>query len=240
MRRILSFFLAASFLISIARAIGFTDAIDIAHLDAAEDMVALNIMDCNDENAFSPAEPVTRAEMVKMTILILNGGRDPGLETSTPNAPIKLSFHDIEGSWYTNYVQYASELSVVSGTGNGDFDPEEMVTGAQGAKMLLVAMGYDPDEEAFVHSQDWASNVEACAREAGLFYGLTADAAHTFLNRDSAARLMQNAISAPLVRYEYQHTAADGAIVTIRMERAGKTLLSQKFGQDDRGTVHLS
>ena len=121
------------------------DKIDSDCEDAVELLYALDIM-VGDGKNFNPESAVTRAEMAKMIYVILNYGDDDKAVTYTG---AKL-FADIEaGAWYEGYVNYAAATKLVQGRGNGTFGPNDAVTTAEAAKMLLTAIGYSAEARGY-------------------------------------------------------------------------------------------
>ena len=150
LKRALSLVLAAAMLIGMmvvsASAAGyddFTDKSEIVNTEAVATLVALNVINGKEDGSyFDPTGMVTRAEMAKMITVALHGGKDPVLGVKD-----KASFTDIKGTWAESYIEYCTSdaVGVISGRGDGTFDPTATVTAAEAAKMLLVAMGYKAD-----------------------------------------------------------------------------------------------
>lgn len=208
-------------------AASFSDAGQIVHTDAVESMVELGIINGKEDGSyFDPGGDVTRAEMAKMICVALNGGTAPEYEASG------YSFSDTADSWAADYIEYCFSLGIISGRGDGTFDPDAPVTGTEAAKMLLVAMGYDAEIEGFT-GPGWADAVTARAGEKNLFGGLeSSDASAPFI-RDDAAQLIYNAINAVTVSYESETVTVDGQSQTrpVAKDNAdGGTILSEKFG----------
>lgn len=72
------------------------------------------------DGSFSPAENVTRAEFVTMIAAAA------GADVSTYS---QSSFDDVDsGSWASPYIEWAADNGIVSGTGDGRFDPDGNIT----------------------------------------------------------------------------------------------------------------
>ena len=162
------------------------------------------------ESGFDPARPLTRAEFAQTVSTILNSG--PG-GASEPSEDDAVGFTDIKGHWAEAYINHCAARGAVSGSGAG-FHPDDAVTGAQAAKMLLAAVGYDPEKEAFVNDPVWESNVRAAARKAGIFSGFDAEPLGE-VNSYDAALMCINALFADKVTYD-----AQGALETSDMTQA--------------------
>ena len=99
-------------------------------------------------------------------------GLDDDAENLTTNSTV---FSDVAANrWSAGYIGYCVQQGILAGTGNGNFNPEGELTGLAFAKMLLVALGYDPAIEQYV-GNDWAVNVSVRADEQGIFEGFTKD-----------------------------------------------------------------
>ena len=56
--------------------------------------------------------------MAKMITVALHGGVEPVLGTKT-----NPSFSDIKGTWAESYIEYCTSVGIISGRGDGTFDP---------------------------------------------------------------------------------------------------------------------
>lgn len=126
----------------------FSDKDQIVNKEAVMTMVSLGIINGKDNGSYDPTGIVTRAEMAKLISVTLNGGKDPTLGAITAN------FTDTKGHWAESYIAYVSSLGIVDGRGDGTFGPNDQVTGAQAAKMILTMLGYRSDIEGFKGRRD--------------------------------------------------------------------------------------
>ena len=202
----------------------FTDQASITHTDAVNTIASLGVIKGYPDGSYHPATGVTRGEMCKMICLILNGGKEPVLSTSS--AP---KFSDINGHWAQKYIEYCANLGIVAGRGDGSFAPNEGVTGSQAAKMLLVAMDYDASVFHFTGA-NWEVNVNVAANKANLYKELTGLNAGDPLNRDNAAQMIDNALFAGTMELSWQKDAATGAVTQQYAININKTLANLKFG----------
>lgn len=213
-------------LVTSATAANFTDADKIVNKTAVETLVKLNVMNGTaNGDSFDPTGNLSRAEMCKIITVAFNGGKDPTLRTQP--APTYL---DIKGHWAEAYIEYCSALGIVSGMGNGTFDPDGTVTGVQAAKMLLIIIGFDAENEAFT-SRDWAIKVNVRAIQKGIYDNLTLDPMKP-LCRDDSAQMTYNALNATLVYYENSMIKNNGGLDTMPVlveDKDGSTMLSKKF-----------
>ena len=145
--------------------------------------------------------------------MALNGGKEPNLATNaTP------TFSDVRtnanSAWAEKYIESCYAQGIVSGVGGGKFAPAGNVTGTQLAKMLLVALGYKSENEGFTGNA-WATNVNTIASAKGLYEGLEKLDVSAALTRDSAARMIWNALQAYEVEYKTSLIAGpDGKLAT--------------------------
>ena len=201
LKRALSLALAAIMLIGMmvvsASAVSYNDLTDkdqIVNKDAVSMLVSLGIIEGKPDGSYGPTENVDRAQMAKMISVIMNQGVDNG--ALYENSPSGLT--DISSHWAKGHINYCYTTGIIAGRGNGKFDPSATVTALEAAKMLLVAVGYDPAIEGF-EGADWAINVSVRADEQGIFEGFTKDLSAP-LNRDDAALLIYNALDVEMIQ----------------------------------------
>lgn len=229
LKRALSFALATVMLIGMmvvgASAAGFEDADKIVNTDAVNTMVALGIIKGKgDGTNFDPEGIVTRAEMAKMICVALNGGKDPNLAGGG-------LYPDTKGHWASGYIDYCTNLGIVAGDTAGNFNPDKTVTGTEAAKMILIALGYNAENEKFVNDANWSLNINIVANSKGLYQDLAILPAEG-LTRDNAAQMLWNGMDANLVEYDYKLTTVNGDLQTVAIakDKAGPVdLLFEKF-----------
>ena len=178
----------------------FSDQSKIKNTEAVDACTALNIIGGYPDGTFKPEGNITRAEVTKMICVALNGGKEPNLATNaTP------TFSDVRtnanSAWAEKYIESCASQGIVSGVGAGKFAPAGNVTGTQLAKMLLVSLGYKSENEGFTGNA-WATNVNTIASAKGLYEGLEKLDVSAALTRDSAARMIWNALQAYEVEYK--------------------------------------
>ena len=195
----------------------FSDVEDIVNKDAVSLLTILGIINGKEDGSFfDPTGDVTRAEMAKMISVILNKGAD----NNDLYVGATSSLTDVKGHWAEGHINYCSSLGIIAGRGNGTFDPAANVTASEAAKMLLVAVGYDPAIEGFVGG-DWAVNVNAKASALGIFNGFTKNVTAP-LNRDDAALLIYNALDVERIQ-QYS-----GNYALVYSDR--RTILGEVYG----------
>ena len=130
--------------------------------EAIELVSVLNIMQGDDKGNFNPNGFITRAEVAKMIYVILNGKDDKGVNYKNGNL-----FTDVAGHWAEGYINYAGMTKLVQGYGNGKFGPDEPISTAEVAKMLLTTIGYSAEVRGYTGA-NWDKNVLSDAAIIGL------------------------------------------------------------------------
>ena len=202
-KKVLSLVLCVAMMLSVmvvGAGAAFSDQSKIKNTEAVDACTALNIIGGYPDGSFKPEGNITRAEVTKMICVALNGGKEPNLATNaTP------TFSDVRtnanSAWAEKYIESCYAQGIVSGVGGGKFAPAGNVTGTQLAKMLLVALGYKSENEGFTGNA-WATNVNTIASAKGLYAGLEKMDVSAALTRDSAARMIWNALQAYEVEYK--------------------------------------
>ena len=201
LKRALSLALAAIMLVGMmvvsASAASYNDLTDkdqIVNKDAVSMLVSLGIIEGKPDGSYGPTENVDRAQMAKMLSVIMN----KGVDNSALYQSVNSGLTDITSHWAKGHINYCYTTGIIAGRGNGTFDPSATVTALEAAKMLLVAVGYDPKIEGF-EGADWAINVSVRADEQGIFEGFTKDLSAP-LNRDDAALLIYNALDVEMIQ----------------------------------------
>ena len=201
LKRTLSLALAAVMLMGMmvvgagAASSDFTDADEIKNVEAVDVMVALGILEGGDKGDFQPNSILTREQAAKIICYMLLGE-----EAAEKLATSGAVFTDVAADrWSAPYIGYCVNLGILAGDGNGHFFPEGKLTGAAFAKMLLVALGYDPKIENYT-GNSWTINVAADAIEAGISpKGLVLT---NELSRQDAAQMAFQTLTANMVKYD--------------------------------------
>ena len=196
-RKVLALVLVVATLFSFTAMAGaaYKDEAAISYDEAVAVLSAVGILNGYEDNTFKPTQTISREEMAKMIAVLANAGDD----VSTLYASAS-TFADVPASkWSASYVAYCAKTGIVAGRSATTFDPAGKVTGLETAKMLLVTLGFDAEEQGYVGA-DWKVNVLRDAKVMGLLNNFAAgydvDAAIT---REQAAQMMLNALQAPCV-----------------------------------------
>ena len=201
----------ASFAVGASAA--FKDADKITYNTAVEVLSGLGVINGYADGTFRATDSVTRGAFAKMTAYVMNGGTNAATSYGTYAA---ASFKDVAAnSTFGNAIGYCTNKGIISGYSDGTFRAGNKVTGVQGAKMLLGALGYDSSVEGYTGSK-WAMNVLADAEDAGLFKGMASVDLTQPLTREAAAQMIWNALQATMVKYSstgVSITTPDGTVV---------------------------
>ena len=199
----------------------FSDREEIVNKDAVSMLTTLGIIEGKPDGSYAPGEGVDRAQMAKMISVIMNQGADNS--ALYVNSPSGLT--DVDSHWAKGHINFCYTTGIIAGRGNGIFDPNAGVTGTEAAKMLLVAIGYDPQIEGLVGT-DWEINTNALATRLGIYRNFTKDVTQA-LNRDDAALLIYNALDVEMIQqyqngyalaYEDHRTILSSVYGVIRVE----------------------
>lgn len=193
-----------------------TDADSITYLEAVTTVVSLEIMNLDEDGDFDPEAFVTRGEMAQIITILLNGGADPVFLSDYIPA-----FTDIEEHWAGGYITYCANLGIVSGLGDGTFDPDRTISRMEAAKMLLCALGYDAEVEGMVGA-GWAVSSDVYATKAGVYTEFVDEIPQDTLTREQVAFLVSNTLQSQCVTYG---TNEGGLLMTVEMG----TMMEQYF-----------
>ena len=181
-------------LVTISNA-AFKDADKIDYKEAVDVMNAVGVFVGDEKGNFNAKENLTREQAAKIIAYLELGSKaaDAMVGGNT--------FTDVASSrWSAGFIAYCAQAGIVSGVGDGKFDPAGQLTALQFGKMLLVELGYDAKAEKMVGT-DWAINTSKLMATAKLLDGIDGSV-NQVLTREKAAQMTLNAIKAPMVTYE--------------------------------------
>lgn len=237
LKKVLSLVLALAMALSLMTVAFAKDASDyndydeVTNKEAVSVLTALGVIDGMGDT-FQPNGNVTRAQMAKMITIISLGNVDPTAFLGTVT-----DLKDINGHWAEAYIKYCYSQGIISGRGNGVFDPNANVTSAEASKMLLTAIGYNSNVQGYTGPQ-WAINVTRDAQMSGFYEGVSVPA-NQALTRDQAAQMIYNAVDATLIEKHSSIDRVDGTITDSYIPNEnGDDLLSETFEvQKDEGIL---
>ena len=148
MKKVLSIVLSIAMVVCLAPPMAFAATTNAAQSNAAYSDIegtacegavnvlsALKVVDGFTDGTYKPEQTVTRAQMAKLIVTALGVADYATAKTS--------KFVDMgAATWAIPYVEYAANLNIVNGVGNGKFNPNGLVTYEQAATMIVRALGY--------------------------------------------------------------------------------------------------
>ena len=166
----------------------FTDVETVKHPAAAKVLNALGIFTGYSDTTFGPGETLTRAQGA--TII----ARAMLTPTEAAKLPAVNSFKDVTAAfgWAAGPINFCMQQGIVSGHGNGIFDPNGELTGYQLAKMLLVIMGVGEGSDYTGNGYEMQVHLDAV--NCGLFKEITGVDYNKPIARENAAQMLFNAI----------------------------------------------
>ncbi len=164
----------------------FTDvAADNEYKEAIDVLSGIGVINGMTATTFEPDGNLTRAQAAKIVAYIKLGPTYAQLVSSASTQ----RFDDVATSyWAAGYIEYCANLGIIAGVGDNKFDPEGKLTTAAFTKMLLVAVGFDAEENNFVGAS-WAINVASKAVDAGIYDKAITISGVTVCTRAQAAQL---------------------------------------------------
>ncbi len=188
--------------LSDAKAAGYADAdlIREERGEAVEVMSALGVFQ-GAGNKFDPEGILTREQAAKIiSYMLLRKDEADKLVASV--AP----YNDVaRDRWSAGSIEYCKSQGIISGLGEGRFDPAAQLTGLQFARMLLSALGYDAASEKLVGAE-WGINTSKLAiSEAKITDGVESKTLEGPLSRQDACQLAYNTLTANVQEYQFKH-----------------------------------
>ncbi|MFA9422065.1 MAG: S-layer homology domain-containing protein [Sedimentibacter sp.] len=108
----------------------FTDVAQHWAKEAVNDMGSRMIISGTGNNAFEPDRDITRAEFA--TIVVRALGLEPEIGEN--------NFNDVDDEeWFNDYINSANSYNIISGYGNGQFGPTDMITREQAMTIIARA-----------------------------------------------------------------------------------------------------
>ncbi len=217
LKRIASLLMVAALIlqVSVIAATVPQDVIGTEFETAAKLLSALDIM-VGDGKEFKPNDNITRAEFAQVLAKTMH--LDDLLDSYEPVG----TFEDVPtNDQFAPAIEIGAQIGAVSGYGDGNFGPEDNITGEQAIKLLLCALGYNINADL---AGGFPAGYNLTAADVGMLKGVvTAGTDMTQpISRGKAAILCYNAL-----KIEVMQKVSYGAEVTYAT-KPGETLLSMK------------
>lgn len=181
-----------------AKGIDFKDGSDVQNKEAVAIVSSLGLLKGYTDGTFGPDRTLTRAEMAVIISKILYG--DSFNVDSFKGANI---FSDVP-EWAQGYVNFAQQIGVVAGVGDGKFNPNGQLKVEQAALMLEKALGWFQRSGELSQGGGWILSSMSKGMEIGLFDGMNV-VPGTDMTRDNVAQMVFNAV-AKTVPVKYHDT----------------------------------
>lgn len=207
LRRTLALFLSAAFTIS-ALAVGasanysaYTDASSVgsAYAEAVDLLTGLNIVSGATSTTIDPKGNYTR-EQAAQIICYMTLGQAAADALKCSSVP----FTDVPADrWSSGFIAYCVSQGIISGNGDGTFDPTGELTGYSWAKMLLCSLSYGKSGEYTGRSWEFAVAKDAVSLD--IFKKDAAAATGSAITREQAILLAFNTLFISTVEPQYNN-----------------------------------
>ena len=200
----------------IPSALAFSDVTGADVAEAVEVLSGLGIVDGYSDGGYHPNDTLTRAQFCKLAVLA------EGHADQVKGSAYRTLFSDVPAShWAASYVNLAYEEGLVSGYGNGTFGPDDPVTTAQAATIVLHLLGYSNDHIGPFWPEDYLEKAQGL----GLLDGIDRTSSHS-MTRGEAALLLCQMLNLP---------TADGKdyAQVLAASTVGDAVLMDNDAQDD-------
>ena len=159
---VLAFVMAMSLTVGAMGVEDYKDANDIKFVEAVDVLTEMGILEGTD-GVFNPTKTLKRAEAAKIISYMMLG------KTAADNLKAATApFADVPAThWAAGYIANCTNEGILGGYGNGNFGPEDVLTGTQFAKMLLCAVGYGVNGE--FSGNGWDVEVNKLALTEGVY-----------------------------------------------------------------------
>ena len=192
MKKLLFFILVAALAVtlsSVSLAKVYNDVKGTKYEQSVDILSTLSIISGYDDGTYKPSNTVTRAEMAKLIIVSL------GKESVANTLKGDTTFSDVKAnSWAAGYVGVASSLGIIKGYENGEFRPNNTVTYAEAATMLLRALNYEKE----LQSEIYPSGYMKVANNAGILKDVVANSSSEGASRGNISIMVLNTLKSPV------------------------------------------
>ena len=198
MKKVLSIVLSIAMVVCLMPTMAFAATTSAAQADAAYSdtegkacegavnvLSALGVVDGFTDGTYKPEQTVTRAQMAKLIVAALG---------VSEYATAKNSSYTDMGSaqWAIPVVEYATNLGIINGVGNGKFAPNKTVTYEQVATMICRALGYTTASKEM--NGTYPAVFVQKARALGILDDVQGYSIGTGANRGDCAIMLYNAL----------------------------------------------
>lgn len=137
-----------------------SDVLNTPYETAVGNLLEKDILSGYPDGLFHPSDKISRAETCVLVVKAMKP------DANQLKASEDVTFSDLNGyAWAKPYIDYAVSRGIVSGSGNGQFQPASDVSYVEAAAMMLNAIGYTSKNL----KGEWPNNYTNKARELGVF-----------------------------------------------------------------------
>jgi hypothetical protein len=113
--------------------------------EAIENLVAAGVIQGYGDGTFKPNNTITREEMVVMLSRIVN-------LNNLAKDRAKGNFNDLDGAYAASEIKAVAQAGIVSGKGDGRFDPKSNATRAEALQIILNVLKLNPQLKTLLDS----------------------------------------------------------------------------------------
>jgi hypothetical protein len=113
--------------------------------EAIENLVAAGVINGYKDGTFKPDQTITREEMVVMLSRIVN-------LNNLAKDLAKGNFNDLNGAYAASEIKAVAQAGIVSGKGDGRFDPKSNATRAEALQIILNVLELNPQLKKLLDS----------------------------------------------------------------------------------------
>ncbi|WP_256759572.1 S-layer homology domain-containing protein [Cohnella sp. WQ 127256] len=121
------------------------DIVDSWAKEDIENLVAAGVIKGYNDGTFKPDNTITREEMVIMLSRIVD-------LNNVAKDTTKGNFNDLNGAYAADEIKAAAQAGIVSGKGNGRFDPKNNSTRAEALQIILNVLELNPQLKTLLDS----------------------------------------------------------------------------------------
>ncbi|MEE0866872.1 MAG: S-layer homology domain-containing protein [Clostridia bacterium] len=186
MKKLLSIVLAVLLLHTSAFASFYDVAQNTEVGQAVQQLTKLGIISGYTDGSFHPNDKLTRAQMSRIAVAML--GENTAAQTRSGNSV----FADVDQShWANGYINYISELGIISGYPDGTFCADQVINYAQLLTILVRLLGYTGEDVAYKWPDGYINKAKALNITEEIEFS-----PYEEVTRGNAAYLIYNALSA--------------------------------------------
>lgn len=153
---------------------------------AVQQLTKLGIISGYPDGSFHPDDTLTRGQMARIAVTML--GENTAAQTRSGNSV----FTDVDQShWANGYINYISELGIISGYPDGTFCADQVINYAQLLTILVRLLGYTGEDVAYRWPDGYINKANALNITGGIEFS-----PYEEVTRGNAAYLVYNALSA--------------------------------------------